>query len=146
MKTMMAQIQNGAIPNCSTPWYDDILGKEGHKVPTCDADQDILLNSEADDVMFKLNTYEHMDCLKPCKIISHKVKFSKTSLHNGGTVNPRRTMLMYYTEKTVVLKSQTKLVTFNGFVSSVGGSLGLFLGFSCMATLFGLVECIRNKL
>jgi hypothetical protein len=101
----------------------------------------------------KVNTYELEECLKPCKMISHKVVFQKGSLHNGGTVlvqnytsNPRRDIFMYYYEKTVLVKSQTKLVTFNGFVSSFGGSLGLFLGFSCLATLLGLVDYIKNTL
>jgi hypothetical protein len=86
-------------------------------------------------------------------MISHKSEFVKASLYNGGTANinnyksqPRREVYMYYLEKTVRLKSKTKLVTFNGFVSSFGGSLGLFLGFSCLSTLFDLVDYIKKKL
>lgn len=37
-------------------------------------------------------------------------------------------------------------VNFNTFISSVGGSLGLFLGFSIRSTLFGLYGKIENQL
>jgi hypothetical protein len=44
---------------------------------------------------------------------------------------PQKKIKMYIFSTAVKFVEETYLVTFNGFVSSFGGSLGLFLGFSC---------------
>jgi hypothetical protein len=60
--------------------------------------------------------------------------------------NPRKLLFLYYLEHTIEVSKQVKVVSFNGFVSSFGGSLGLFLGFSCLPTLFQMKKFIRDRL
>ena len=41
-----------------------------------------------------------------------------------------------YTGTDVVISEEVKLISFPSFIGGVGGNLGLFLGFSCLGTLF----------
>ena len=40
---------------------------------------------------------------------------------------------------------QIPVLSFWGFLSSAGGSIGLFLGFSCYSTLFSFTDFIKAK-
>jgi len=52
----------------------------------------------------------------------------------------------YYETSITETKTETFLVDFGVLVSAVGGSLGLFLGFSCYAALISLLEMARKIL
>ena len=56
-----------------------------------------------------------------------------------------RSINMYYTTADVATFTEDQLIDFSGFVSAVGGNLGLFLGFSFLGMLFSLYEYIENK-
>ena len=49
--------------------------------------------------------------------------------------------IMYSGTEVVVLE-EVKLVSLSTFIGGVGGNLGLFLGFSCLTSLFLLYEFI----
>ena len=53
---------------------------------------------------------------------------------------------MYYTTSDVATFTEDRLIDFSGFVSAVGGNLGLFLGFSFLGMLFSLYEYLENML
>jgi len=53
--------------------------------------------------------------------------------------------LMFYRQLEVKEIRKTKLFDFNTIISSVGGSLGLFLGFSCLGAAFSLLEWLFEK-
>ena len=55
-----------------------------------------------------------------------------------------RSIGMYYTTAYVATFTEDHLIDFSGFVSAVGGNLGLFLGFSFLGMLFSLYEYIEN--
>ena len=57
-----------------------------------------------------------------------------------------RYITMYYTTSDVATFTEDRLIDFSGFVSAVGGNLGLFLGFSFLGMLFSLYEYIENVL
>lgn len=53
---------------------------------------------------------------------------------------------IFFESPITEIKSETFLVDFGVLISSVGGNLGLFLGFSFYATLAVLVDMIFKKL
>ena len=50
-----------------------------------------------------------------------------------------------YQTHNIEVESEVVLVEFNDFVSSVGGALGLFLGFSLIDTIFYVFDYICKK-
>ena len=57
-----------------------------------------------------------------------------------------RTVHIYYTTADVITYSSDLMIDFPGFISSTGGNLGLFLGFSFMGMLFSLYEWMEARL
>ena len=57
-----------------------------------------------------------------------------------------RYITMYYTSSDVTTLTEDKLIDFSGFVSAIGGNLGLFLGFSFLGMFSSLYEYIEKRL
>ena len=51
----------------------------------------------------------------------------------------------YYTNTDVSYYQEIPVLSFWGFLSSAGGSIGLFLGFSCYSSLFTFTDFIKAK-
>ena len=49
-------------------------------------------------------------------------------------------IFFYYATSSYHYSKNAYIMTFNGFISSLGGSMGLFLGFSCLDTLLHFLE------
>ena len=58
----------------------------------------------------------------------------------------RRYIYLYYTTADETTLSSEVLIDFAGFISAIGGNLGLFLGFSFMGMIFELYDWIEAKL
>ena len=54
-------------------------------------------------------------------------------------------LYVYYETQDVSYYQQIPVLSFWGFLSSAGGSIGLFLGFSCYSTLFTFTDFIKAK-
>ena len=57
-----------------------------------------------------------------------------------------RYVYIYYTTANVITYSSDLMIDFPGFISSTGGNMGLFLGFSFMGMLFSLYEWMEARL
>jgi hypothetical protein len=57
-----------------------------------------------------------------------------------------RYVYLYYTTADEITYSSDLMIDFPGFISSTGGNLGLFLGFSFMGMLFSLYEWMEARL
>ena len=55
---------------------------------------------------------------------------------------PSRAIYIYYSTTNVRLSSTSKLVSLSSFISSIGGNLGLFVGFSFMSVLLYVYKCL----
>ena len=55
-------------------------------------------------------------------------------------------LIIFYDSTDVIHYQQIPIRNFWGFVSAAGGSLGLFLGFSCYSVLSYCNDCIKAKL
>ena len=91
----------------------------------------------------------------PCKTTTYEagiLKFQQDPYgvwHNKSKTNSasfKRTVAMYFTTTDVTTYTEARLIDFSGFVSAVGGNLGLFLGFSFLGMLFDLYGYIENSL
>ena len=51
----------------------------------------------------------------------------------------------YYVNTDVSYYQEIPVLSFWGFLSSAGGSIGLFLGFSCYSSLFTFTDFIKAK-
>ena len=58
----------------------------------------------------------------------------------------QRSIYLYYTTADETTLSSEVLIDFAGFISAIGGNLGLFLGFSFMGMIFELYDWIEAKL
>ena len=58
----------------------------------------------------------------------------------------QRYIYLYYTTADETTLSSEVLIDFAGFISVIGGNLGLFLGFSFMGMIFELYDWIEARL
>jgi hypothetical protein len=148
------QIQNNSLPNCSVPWLISFLSIDYPKEHNiCSPEDDNVLDIYFVTVLSDINLYRLKECLQPCRIISFTGQFNPLGIYSGISAiapdfidNPRKILFMYYLDQNVEISHEVKLVTFNGFISSFGGSLGLFLGFSCLSTLLMMKKFIKDRL
>ena len=56
-----------------------------------------------------------------------------------------RSLVMYYTTADVTTYSSERIIDLPTFISSTGGNLGLFIGFSFMGILFSMYEWIEQQ-
>ena len=68
-------------------------------------------------------------------------KFSITQLEAAGDPD-KVTLLLYYPRNIVKHSQEYYLYDLNSMISSVGGSLGLFLGFA----IYNVLDCAVKKL
>ena len=82
--------------------------------------------------------YLRYECLKSKKSVQYKANFFQSSkIQTNGT----GFVFVYYFDKgTKDVKEEVQIVTAGNFIGSVGGSLGLFLGFSCFTYLSGFID------
>ena len=68
----------------------------------------------------------------------HKTKITRPN--NTDTYS----VALKYDSCDVTLSEEIQLITLADFISSVGGNLGLFIGFSCLPILLKAIDTIRQ--
>ena len=63
----------------------------------------------------------------------------------GLALQGQQFIFVYYVNSDVSYYQQIPVLSFWGFLSSAGGSIGLFLGFSCYSSLFTFTDFIKAK-
>ncbi len=166
-------IANGTIANCTVAWIQNLLrnDKDFFEMPCSKSDEKShwwllkelwiiayrgeLGNCSSKHVLFlKISTQQNifslLTCLEQCQHVSYKVAMKETDMYSGKNLltgkDEAKLIFFYYIDTSVVVSKEVQLMTFNGFVSAFGGSLGLFLGFSCLSTLQDFVNLIKTKL
>lgn len=64
----------------------------------------------------------------------------------GREFGPSHWLALYFNKKTAYFHTRTYRVGTNDLISAVGGGLGLFMGFSLLATLMSAKNIVRNIL
>ena len=88
-----------------------------------------------------------------CVMSRYDVKLEVYGHHDGLGFWPNSEMELqgqqlifaYYVNTEVSYYQQIPILSFWGFLSSAGGSIGLFLGFSCYSSLFTFTDFIKAK-
>ena len=71
---------------------------------------------------------------------------SAIRLYDDVILGDEALLYMTYPSTDVLLVEEIKLINFSGLVSAVGGSIGLFTGFSFLGGLFYLKSKFRLKI
>ena len=83
-----------------------------------------------------------------CKKSSYEVgiqsfdRLSMIDIQEGKDENkdskeaPARAIYLYYSTTDIKVSTTSKLISLSSFISSIGGNLGLFVGFSFLSTFF----------
>ena len=85
--------------------------------------------------------YHHGRCPKTCS----EETFTQTEISAPNSEN-HTTIVMYYKGNSYDLQKEQLLYDLNSIVAAVGGSLGLFLGFSFLDFAFRVIEFVAKKL
>ena len=97
-----------------------------------------LCNSEEYDCMhYALYKYRY-ECLQPLKNVQYR-----TTIYPGYKHKSKRSgfrFVIYFDKATKDIKQEVLITTTGSFIGSVGGSAGLFLGFSVFTYLSGIID------
>ena len=88
---------------------------------------------------------------EPNSTMEHgKLKYEMSTNHGQNEKSatnenkPSRTVLLYYSTTNVRISSTSKLISLSSFISSIGGNLGLFVGFSFMSVFLFAYKCLTK--
>ena len=122
--------------------FRSLMDTIDHNVPRCktDAEEYCMLGKEAHKITMTLK----LTCRKQChnrgsKLIIRKYKEAKQ--HQMGSVQVAIDLLML---PQVIFNKEYLIYDFPGMFGSIGGSLGLFLGWSVFGILCGMIDFVLN--
>ena len=84
-----------------------------------------------------------INCLKPK--VTNLYKAIKPSFDESESSSARAKINIYPYSSTLEVKKEILVLDASTFIGSIGGSLGLFLGFSIFSYLSGLIDWIITK-
>ena len=84
------------------------------------------------------------DCAKPCT--SREFEISTDRRIEPGLPTGKSTLMMYFQDNQTTIETEYELFGVTSIVASVGGSLGLFLGVSCLDSALYFLEIGFEKM
>ncbi len=88
-------------------------------------------------------------CLNPCHYWTYAVTTnlfsSRVARSLSGSTTPYTVMWFTYLSNMVEEHEEYEVYDFSGIVAALGGSLGLFLGFSCFSCLWAVCDSVANS-
>ena len=97
-------------------------------------------------IWFHLNNHINEDCPVLCDNIKYDSRLSKlgeNSLGDKESIN-KTTLYAYYAGPNVKIEEEYTLMGTTAIISATGGSLGLFLGFSCYGAVWNIIEMVET--
>ena len=82
-------------------------------------------------------------CKPPCTSTHLMIKENEIMINKAGKNNISE-LYFQWEDDNIIIQEEYLLMDFNAIVSAVGGSLGLFLGFSCLQILLQAIQKIEN--
>lgn len=79
------------------------------------------------------------ECTPPCSYPNVNIKTAETVLYQPG-MESMSELYLQWNDNFVSMQEEYLLMDFNAILSAIGGSLGLFLGFSCLQFLLMLLQ------
>ncbi len=121
---------------CTIPQV--LIFMENSSVPPCTAQKDMECAHEE----YRRILEAHIDpqatgCPVPCKQVRYKASLREDSSRYLGNLT---SVSLYFKTSHVIAYEEYLLYDLNTIVAAVGGSLGLFLGFSCWHCMVLVVD------
>ena len=98
-----------------------------------------VMKTELQNVMEFSSSHDIPECKMPCTTEKMKIKSFKSPIYIRDKYID---VYLIWEDNLVYIEEEYLLMDFNSIVSAVGGSLGLFLGFSCLDFLMQLLNKI----
>ena len=91
-------------------------------------------------------SYDKSDMVRSISVLKNIKTKTSEKIPMNAVSKPVETsaIFFFYSTTDIRVESVEILVDFNSFISSVGGSLGLFLGFSFLGFLSLFYDCIKT--
>lgn len=84
-------------------------------------------------------------CPTQCEIIDYDIRLSKLAKNSVSNSLIKKTMFFVsYATTKVKIEEEYTLMGTNAIISATGGSLGLFLGFSCYGAIWNVFEMLKK--
>ena len=134
--------------SCTTPIFHqlDLRDANGEQMPNCEGTEKIYGTIRLVTNYLKAIIQEDL-CLLPCTQVTYDTAVKK---YHINTLDPRKSkhfrIWPSYTTMRVENRSEDYIYSPGTVVSAVGGSMGLFLGFSILSTLIHLLNFFQTKL
>ena len=91
----------------------------------------------------RIDRYAKEGCPSLCENVEYDIRVSK--LGKNSKVNGKKTVLYAkYASPKVKIEEEYTLMGTNAIISATGGSLGLFLGFSCYGAIWNIFEMLEK--
>lgn len=140
----------GSKINCTIPGLKEIIPLDSD-IPKCDSFERgrETYNSIKSISSFTLGL-PNLNCDIPCthKSFNVQIKFVHKNAYidvDGSTapyVNTTVALAIHYNSLLVEERSEAYIYDFESLMTSIGGNLGLFLGFSCFSTIMFVVKYV----
>ena len=96
-------------------------------------------------VWSQIQLYANNHCQNPCEYIQYDIKIPKLGKNSMTTSFPNQTMFFArYSSPKVKTEEEYTIMGTNAIISATGGSLGLFLGFSCFGAIWSIFEVLKK--
>ena len=118
-------IPNADLPECAT--VEESLQNDLHV-------QDGIVG-------FVVNTSK-AGCPLPCQYIQYKIRANYFDEIESNQVPGGLKMYTYFDSMVVESQSEILIYDWPKFLSAIGGTLGLYLGFSCLSSLFFMAKTV----
>ena len=101
--------------------------------------------TEQDCSYFYFNIYE-ANCSKPCSIVQYTGRVDYWEENNSNLENSSFTFYLRFTPPlTSTVYQEYIIYDIFGMIGSVGGTLGIFIGFSCSSLLYFITDLFKKQ-
>ena len=92
-------------------------------------------------IWYQLEKYSEIGCPIMCEKVTYDIRMTQLA-ENAMSTSENLTMLYAkYANSKVKIEEEYILMGTNAIISATGGSLGLFLGFSCYGAIWNILKC-----
>ena len=92
-----------------------------------------------------IQKYANQHCPALCENIEYDLRVPKMGENAMSTLSKNQTLFFVrYASQKVKVEEEYTLMGTNAIISATGGSLGLFLGFSCYGTIMSVFGVIKK--
>ena len=129
--------------SCTMPFTDTLL--EDKKLPKC-TDKESAFFTFAEVIDKNVEVIQNTS--KICSISSYDSKesyFNEVPEDNPDLAASPFTIFIYYGKTTVEEKTEQYIYDPGALLTSIGGNMGLFLGFSCLSCLLSLISFCKER-